>query len=351
VNEFLNKEAAEVRSHERRDYRGYEEEMYLFTSFASEGAGEFTFVGDTRFVFYATPTLLHAAQDGIRLRVIAPPVPALPAGASTDDQRTHRTELHQRAMLRSIGVELFEPPTVPWRGFLVRRGSRQRRAVIVGAAAGQISDFVTQPVTLYQDSADGAVINVLEAALEPLMVSGPLAPVTAAPPQWIPCEQREWEPLLRQVSLYGDPRVNLSVESVPLANLQVLDRYVKEYRIPAARRMIDGFRAREAALFNPHIVVFADGRRSLVTPPVFEETPTGIVAIEGVTRAYLLQEEGASEIRGIVVRNALMPLPGATHPLHRIRITSRTLSLDQNITKLDRSRFRYIEQDVHPYVP
>jgi predicted acylesterase/phospholipase RssA len=351
VNEFLDNEAIEVRSHERRDYRGYEEEMYLLTSFASEGAGEITVVGDTRFVFYATATLLHAVQDSISLRVVVPPVPALPAGATADEQRSYRTELHQRAMLRSMGAQLFEPPTVPWRGFIVRRGSRQRRAVIVDAAAGPITDFVRQPVMLYQDSTDGAVINVLEAALAPLMTAGLIAPVTPASPQWVLCAQTDWEPLLRQVPLYGNPRARLSLESIRLSDLQVLDRYVKEYRIPAARRMIEGYRARGAALFDPYFVVFVDGRRSLVTPPVFEETAVGMVALEGVTRAYLLQEEGAAEVRGIVVRNVTTPLPGTPHSLRQIRITSRTLTLDQNITNLDRSRFRYIEQDVHPYVP
>lgn len=370
AHRFLDDEVQVAAARPARRYAGFEEEMYLFASIAADRPESITVVGRTEFVFNMMPILLHIETDGVTLRVLTRGTPAPPANAANDVQRGARIEQHRRTLLQGLGAEVrivndeakldSRIGGIPWDGFIARAGARSRQAIIVGAMSHDSSDdFRTRPVAVYKDPEDTRVIDALERDVMSLAeASTPWTPTnatttedrtTAASVRWEPCPSCEWEPLFRNVLQYAPNDVQLSVEDVLLKDVWAIDRFVKEYRIPGARRLIASYEQSGRPLFDPYWVKLANGRRSLVTPPVFEiGADQRVIAVEGVTRCFLLAERGERLVRGIVVRNVQVRLPGSPRRLAHVRSTSRTTTLRDNVGN-EPGEFREIEPSVHPF--
>src|SRR5439155_26562774 len=83
----------------------------------------------------------------------------------------------------------------------------------------------------------------------------------------------DWDSLerrLRNVRQYGDGRVRMSLQAVPLKAFMSLTRYVREYKYRQVDHLAAFYRQIGLDLFTVAHVRFFDGQESIVTPPVVE---------------------------------------------------------------------------------
>ena len=88
---------------------------------------------------------------------------------------------------------------------------------------------------------------------------------------------------------------------------------------------------------------------SIVTPPVVEETDTGLVVIEGNTRATFCRDAGIDDFFCLKVHGVLEALPSRPVPIEDVNTISRSLIPGDRMDDFQYSRFRHIERAVHPY--
>ncbi|MFN8860180.1 MAG: hypothetical protein ACK5ZR_07685 [Gemmatimonadaceae bacterium] len=221
------------------------------------------------FIFGTLPVLMHALEDGVAMRAVVV-TPGDPEEASIDasEQQRRRFEAHAVTMLRIVGVEIVETPNelVPWEGAIFCRSSDRERMAVIGAPAegAMIDPFSHQEFTRYTDPVDRAVLDALDRDLARLNIAPREVPLGAAAFSFEPCLQSDWRPLIQRVHAYNGSGVTLSVGDVRLADLQAVDQYIKEYRIPGARRMIKAFADRGLPWFEPMRLKLASGEWSLV---------------------------------------------------------------------------------------
>jgi hypothetical protein len=154
--------------------------------------------------------------------------------------------------------------------------------------------------------------------------------------------------LAKNIPLYRPNTVRITVETVQLDSILLLSRHVRAFRLRQLPELNAALSAAKIDFYQPAQMGLIDGKWSIITPPVFEESGGKFVAIEGNTRAFYAFQNGADAITGIVVRGVAEPLPGVPIPLKQVRITEHKLPPEDRIDGFDHSLFRHIERAVRP---
>lgn len=160
------------------------------------------------------------------------------------------------------------------------------------------------------------------------------------------CSQTELFEKLRCVEQYKYARFSLQI--IEISDVKFLQRYIKEYKFVQINQLITNlYTDSKFELFEPLKLIFEDGTSSIITPPVLETKGEKLVIIEGNTRIFYCLQSGLSQIKVVIVDNVEEPLPGEPISITDISLTSLTLPLDSLIYKLDRKKFRRIEEKIH----
>jgi hypothetical protein len=291
---------------------------------------------DTDWAYSLFPSLLCWRMRGVRIQVLLP---------EHGDHPKHGP--YRRKLLRALGVEVTElqgQSSVPIGAYVLDTTDTAHIKAIVSVERGLGAHGIA--AVLYDSYLDAPAIRSLLLLLDQHIHSYPSA---AASPSILPGMQDKLMQHLGIVGQYGKPGIELTVESVPISNLISLTRFVREYKYKQIHHLIRLYSQREIALFAPAAVAFADGRNSILTPPVVEESGGNFVLIEGSTRATYCRDFGAPKvIKCVVVRGVRDPLPSEPIPFKQVRVVGRTLKPSQRCEGFDYSHFRSIENNVHP---
>lgn len=254
---------------------------------------------------------------------------------------------YRRKLLRAMGVHLTELPSetaVPIRSFvIVPRDFAQLRAMV---GVEKQSKSQTIEAVLYEGFLDTSAIRAVLAQLDKLIKPYP----TVLPP--VPVFAADGHDLLlsriKSVGQYSKSGVDVCIENIPIARLVSLTRFVREYKYRQIRHLIQLYGNLGIPLFDPAAVLLNTGESSIVTPPVVEESGGQYIVVEGSTRATFCRDEGASQIKCVVVRGVSDPLPSTPIPFKHVRVVGRTLAADQRYERFNYAHFRSIERSVHP---
>ena len=97
----------------------------------------------------------------------------------------------------------------------------------------------------------------------------------------------------------------LRFEPVRLADMVSLTQYIREYKYRQIEHMINLYRRSDLMLFDAAQVVYANGNRSLVGPPVVEHVGQQYILIQGSTRAVYCNNTETKEFICMVVDQQL----------------------------------------------
>jgi len=147
---------------------------------------------------------------------------------------------------------------------------------------------------------------------------------------------------------YGRKGVTITLEEIPLNRVQMLVKRIRTFKFIQISHLATLYEKFDLPFFVPAAVIVKEQIVSVVTPPVFEEWGTNLVAIEGNTRLYYLYKEGRSKINALVVRGVTESLPG--HPVWPAQalLYTRPLESAERIDGFNYDRFRSIEGSARP---
>jgi predicted acylesterase/phospholipase RssA len=279
---------------------------------------------DTDWAYSLFPSLLCWRARGVRVDVLLPEL-----GDKADGP-------YRRKLLRAMGIhitELSHETSVPLRSFVILpRDAAQLRAIV---GVEKQSRSQTIEAVVYAGFLDASAIRAVLARLEALIKPCPMTPP-------VPIFAGDGHDVLlariKSVGQYSKPSVEVDIENIPLERIVSLTRFVREYKYSQIRHLIDMYKRSGIALFDAAAVSLITGEKSIVTPPVVEESGGQYILVEGI-----------SSIKCVVVRGVTDPLPSTPVPLKQVRVVGRTLDTTQRYERFNYAHFRSIERSVHPF--
>lgn len=288
---------------------------------------------DSEFVYPLFPSLLIWRSRGVRCRVLL----------STSEKRVDHGQ-YRRELLRRIGVEVAEVDVLPFTGYFVNGTDVYQGIAYVAIQSGGLSKKIDAVV--YEGAIHSSARTALYESIARLFPSS-----TAIPhhqPIVVSDSQGELFKRLRKVSQYSKSGVDITFESIRVADLLSLANYVREYKYNQIRSLVGLYREKNISLFEPAAVVLTGSHKSIVTPPVVEASGSRYVLIEGSTRATFLRDQGEERIACVVVRGVRDALPSDLVDFSKVRVVARKFDAEFRYAGFNYTLFRHIEASVHP---
>ena len=290
---------------------------------------------DTKWYWSLFPSILHWVFEGASVDVLIQ--------RGSYDKR----ELHRQELMRRLGVQITVVDTLPFKVYILNRADDRHDAAFISHISH--TQFSPSGAT-YIGATHRPVIQGMTHLLEQLIDTKPAAPVSL---ELRPGDTSVLIDLLKRgVNQYANTDVTLSLEQVKLS------QSIKRVRLIVRRIRSYKFRQTEAFIklhdkfhvpFGAPTDIFANGHYvSTITPPVLEEWGDDLVAIEGNTRIFTLNNAGADHVTAIVVRGVTHPLPGKPLDPGRALISTYEVPHDERIEGFNYASFRSIEGAARP---
>ena len=263
---------------------------------------------DTAWVYPLFPTILCWLTRGVRVR------------AQIQQAGQDQVDLYRRRLLRALGVELNEPPHVPFAGYIVDPDDNDAAAAIVDIP---YSGHYTRArrATRYFGRTDFQAIKCIR---DQVTAEWQADAPQARRPEITGISEQEVLKRLMTVRQYHQPWVSMAYQNVKVESLISLTRFVREFKTRQISPFIDLLTENNLNLFTPAAVSLPNGRQSVIGPPVLEKSGANYILIEGTTRAVYCRDRGIDEIRCVVVDGVQDPLPSnELLPIARVRIGRR----------------------------
>jgi predicted acylesterase/phospholipase RssA len=340
AREFIQKEALVALRGDatKQEFHGFDEKMLLLVRQIPLCKQTFLAMGeDIYWLDHVFPSLLLLLRRGVR-------VTAVVSSTKRDQQEARRREL-----LRLLGANVTETSELlPFTGFVFDSGTKSASAIVSSLpdTAQAESRYEKESVRFYTADSDPVVLNILTKELSAHTNS-------AAPSVWpltleyAPCTPQKLIDRLRQVPAYRE--ASIQIQSITVTDkILVMQRRIKEFKALQIRSFMSDLVGARRPFFVPTEVQLANGKSSIVTPPVLERKSGSLVIIDGNTRLHHCFTNGINEVVAIVIENVTDPLPSDGHSsLSTLRIVSSTIPIALNYPNYEESRYRHIERAVH----
>lgn len=289
---------------------------------------------ETSWVYLMFPALLYWRNKGIPIRAFV---------NRTGDDARHGP--YRRRLLRALGVELTEVDAIPFECHLFDpKGSDFGRAVV---RIPQTTEAAKYEAIRYLSPYDFPAISALRRELEILAKNEDNPPATV--PQILGGKVGDLVSAIRTVRQYQKDGVSVNVEKIPIASIVSLTPYAREKKYRQTPYLVRLYLENGLELFEPAYVGFGEGKSSLITPPVVEESGDKFILIEGTNRATYCRDNGLDSIICVVVRNVRDSLPAKQRiDLKNLIVVGRTLRPVDRYDGFSLPDFRPIERAVHP---
>ena len=286
----------------------------------------------TKWAFDIFPTLLIWRRRGVQLRLILAKAPA------HDKQENYR-----RRLLKSLGADIKELDSVPYRGFIVDSDSPFSATALIRVDSHSPTPSVE--AVRYDGALDGTLIRTFREHAE-LQVTGNWQDATDEV-QFAEGNEEALRGFLRKLPQYAQRDVEISIERVPIAKMVPLTEKIKEFKYKQLRHLHEIYSHHKVPLFAVAKLTFGDGKISYVTPPVLEANGSGYIVVEGTARMLYCRNQGIGDVLCVVARNVLSPLPASPKRLDRARMVGRTLRPEERYDNWKHQYLRQIELNVH----
>jgi predicted acylesterase/phospholipase RssA len=338
VSQFLKNEHTKLDDALTSDVARYgDDELFddLTREMCTPGKRMIVACDDTKWFWSLFPSVAHWAFNNASIDVLI-------QRSGYDKREKHRQELMKR-----LGVRITTADELPFRGYILNRIDDRHDAAFIS----HISHTQYSPSgAVYVGATHRPVIQGMTRLLEQLVGPTPVHSVKLELRRG--SDKRLIDLLKRGVNQYADPRVTLSLECVSLRQatkkVRLIVRRIRSYKYRQTEAFIS-LHERFQIPFGTPADIFANGEYvSTITPPVLEEWGDDLVAIEGNTRIFYLNQAAADYIHAFVVRGVTHPLPGISLDPRRALISTYHLSHQERIEDFTYASFRSIEGAARP---
>lgn len=290
---------------------------------------------DTTWVWKLFPTILEWRLGRVPL--------TLYLSKAQGDEKRIRQEKYRRKLLENLGARLITSRRLKLEGYFLDAADENNvDALIITDDSSGYSPIAVR----YHGTAHAYAARALLQSL---------------PSSWkkdnrgyLPRLRRFQEPkvietLRENVAQYKGAKITIIPKTVKTSELQLISRYTRAYKYRQVYYLANCYKRARIVPFRTMAVQLQDSTLSIVTPPVVEETESGLVVIEGNTRATYCHRQNIDDFFCLLVRGVTDPLPSIPCPIQDVSVTERSLSPENRMNSFDYSRFRHIERAVHPY--
>lgn len=319
-----------------KDYIGGADELYLAICNRSSNLSAVVLLHDeTSWAWKLFPTVLEWLLSGVPVTVFLSP----PHG----DNKELRQERYRRNLLKNLGAHLVTRRTLPLKGFFLdAKDEANLEVLILSEESSGYKPLASRYEAKDDVEAAKALLNNVpqswkktNADFHPLISKYPDKDVAGI--------------IRKQVSQYKSHGVSIKPTFVKTRTLNLISRYTRAYKYRQIKYLADRYRKARVTPFKALSILLKNGSSSIVTPPVVEETPDGLVVIEGNTRATYCLHNGIEKFFCLLVKGVSEAPPGVPWPLKEVKVAERTLAPEERMDNFDYRRFRHIERAIHPY--
>ena len=118
--------------------------------------------------------------------------------------------------------------------------------------------------------------------------------------------------------------------------------YVKDYKFPTMRALVDAYETQDFHCFEPCLCLSHE-KKCILLPPILERHKGKLVVIDGIHRLYyryIYRQQ--SETQCLIIDGA-SALPGEPVPFINLKVIPRKLPREQNFVGFKPDLFRNIE--------
>ena len=292
---------------------------------------------DTVWALKLVPTLVHWRQNGVAVRVFAPPL--LQQGLLA------RGETARRKFLAELGIDFRQSANLAVLGFFLKTKYNEENVAIVVNERPQNG---VPLATSYEGGAHASAVEGLHRMLLQPEDSG--TKIEPFVPNFVVQDAAEiFDMLRRGVRQYRSPKVLFQTATLPTKDLLLMSPYARAYKYVQIERLFTSYKDLKQEPFTALAITLRSGMKSIVTPPVVEIRAEGPVVIEGTTRAAYCFKNDMNAYPCIAVSGVEERLPGTPVGVQAVTTSERSLSQSERTEDYQEALYRNIERATHPY--
>lgn len=151
---------------------------------------------------------------------------------------------------------------------------------------------------------------------------------------------------LKNVSQYK--KSTITFQKLSITDLLFMCDYVYGYKYRAIDELINLYNKANLDLFSPAEFILANGKTSIITPPVVECHDNNYIVISGLTRLFYAYKQNIKDVIVAVVEDCKEDTPiKERYNIEELRIKDSPLDL-KDIKKRNYEHYRFIERALRP---
>lgn len=140
----------------------------------------------------------------------------------------------------------------------------------------------------------------------------------------------------------------ISFKKVNIEDLFFMHDFVYGYKYRAMDELAKLYGKAKLEMFYPAEFVLADGKTSVITPPIVERHADGLIVISGLTRLFYAYKQNIKEVIVALVEDCKEDTPAVgRYKISELRIKDSPLELE-DIQKRNYQNYRFVEQALRP---
>jgi len=334
VHEFIENERALFKEGNLNAVsKGFDEKMLLLIQQFREHDEEVYISSEScSWLDFLFPTIFETLRKGTKITCL-----------TLENKNMKEERFHY--LLKNLGIKVVLLKELPFSGFIFSPFNEHCRAVLT-TNKNSSDRYRDEKVKVYSFYSDAPIIDLLR---EKINTEWDNVNSSADKLNYINCSDTDLTNKLRNVWQYKNAKFTLDNIEVN-DNIFTMSDSVKEYKVSQIKSIINQLSTLGKDVMAVYQVTLVDGSTSIITPPVVEKIGDRYYVIDGNARLFYYFNKGIPFIKAVVVENVSQGLPSQqSNPISKVRLTSLTRTLSQNYQGLDESKFRHIEEAVHPF--
>lgn len=315
--------------------QGFDEKMLMLIQQIRDCNNHFFASGTScAWLDFLFPTILIALKRGVKITCLI-----------DENNANNKNEMRFHYLLKNLGVKIHIVNKLPFNGFFFSP-FEDHSTVILTTNENPNDLYKHEKVKIYNYFNDAPIIALLREKINPEWLETSQKNNDF---KYTQCSDLEIFSRLKNVRQYRD--ATFSLDRIEINdNIFSMSDSVKEYKVDQVKSFMSDISHSGENSVDVYKVELLNGTYSIITPPVLEKINEKYYIIDGNARLFYCFNKGIKYIKAVVVENVRDSLPSQrSNPLSKLRLTSLTQTMAQNYTGIDKSKFRHIEQAMHPY--
>jgi predicted acylesterase/phospholipase RssA len=286
---------------------------------------------NTNWVYDLFPTLLNWKENESKISVIL---------KKNTDNEEHGS--FRKRFLEHSGVNIIEVDEIPFRGLIFDGNNKDScSAIILNKNYKEGSEYHSK---MYFGNEDFDAINIMHEKINEFL------PLNKILKEIISIEEIVEKLViekLKDVKQYSSSKIRMYIKEINISEVILITKYVRGYKYRQISILFELFEKYNIGYFKPARLNLANGKSTIITPPIIEKIGDKYYVIEGNTRFLHAFRNGIQNLFCVVVEGVTDPLPSTTRcGIKDLLLTDKPKIGQERYDGFSYENFRKIEKAV-----